>query len=163
MAHAEMTVPAILRAMAARVRQGWCQHRLQTPGGERVCAIGAYGAALHGNALLTPERFGGLRVVEVLAQQICADVNACPSRWIAGFGTRQVAEEMWATTLPGYRAWEHVVDWNNAPGQTAENVAAAMELAAVCEEQRAAGGDPTPGAGSEEPPVARQPAGWALV
>lgn len=125
-----MTVPETLRAMAAQVRQGWCQGLIRDPEG-RVCALGALLAVRHDAPGCQDEQ----AVIAALDRQISPFPP--PDLWLV---------------------WDRVVQWNNAPGQTGENVAAAMELAAICEEQRAAGAEPTIRAGSEETPAVRQQA-----
>lgn len=100
-----MTDAERLRYGAERVRHGWCQDRLWTDAGE-VCAVGAL---IHGTYL---------RAMHEVAHLVA---------YVAKAINRVGADD--------YDSWDHVVNWNNAEGQTAENVAQALELAAVLAEQ----------------------------
>lgn len=99
------TTADILRAAATRVRQGWCQHVLFDRRGG-VCALGAVAWA-HG-ARSTDEVF------------------RLPDSW-------QDDVTALSTTLRVHGV--NIVDWNNAREQTAENVAAGLEYAALVWEQ----------------------------
>lgn len=94
-----MTVPETLRAMAAKVRRGWCQRAAFTL--EGVCAVGALN--------FMKSRDGRVDWQSVIVALVAVLGHSCVS-----------PED----------AWLHVIKWNDAPGQTAENVALAMELAA---------------------------------
>jgi hypothetical protein len=100
----------ILRAAAARVRQGWCQHRLTDFKGG-VCAQGAMSVAAYGGPLAINWKL---------------DEDRELWRWIALLMVRMFGER------------REIYDWNNAPEQTAENVAQGLEYAALLWEQEQA-------------------------
>lgn len=128
-----MNTAEILRAAAQRVRQGWCQERL-TDYGRGVCAQGAVMEVMFGSPChitgptkddpdLRQDFLAVCRVFEPVHRVI---------------GAKQTG------TLTGA-----VRDWNNAKGQTAENVAAGLEMAAIIWEQQ----NQIATNGCEEPPV----------
>lgn len=97
----------ILRAAAARVREGWCQESYDLASGG-VCVYGAIAAVT------------GVRACSWhgLERYVCHPVIAAIRKAIGG--------EM---TIP---------EWNDAKGQTAENVAVGLEYAALLWEQEQA-------------------------
>lgn len=105
-----MNTAEILRAAAQRVRQGWCQHNMEDSSGG-VCAIGAVCDVMFGdpwhiiNMAKTEPDFIAVRLA--------------------------LAEPM----LSVFGEMREVKDWNNGTGQTAENVAQGLELAALLWEQ----------------------------
>ncbi len=103
-----MTTPEILRAAAAEVRKGWVRHIRHDDHGF-VCALGAIENAVAGRTLTMQE--------------------AIDHWW-------SVVEDSDAVvTLQRVVGAQRIAPWNNAYDQTAENVAATMELAAICSEQ----------------------------
>lgn len=104
-----MTTGEILRSAAARVRQGWCQHLLRV-GGSHVCALGALGVTPSFDIRLTTDQQAAvLAIVRALGLRSNDPDFVCP--------------------------YALVTVWNDAKGQTAENVAAGLEYAALVWEQ----------------------------
>lgn len=110
----DMNTAEILRAAAARVRQGWCQDQLDD--GIGVCAFGALNTVLHGHAHYIDADPKSLELAPLI-------MRACG---------------LPGPTRPPYvaEAIDAVIEWNNAEGQTAENVAAGLEYAALVWEQQ---------------------------
>lgn len=109
----------ILRAAARRVRQGWCQHGLTDYQGG-VCAQGAVMDVLWGN----PEH-------------LCASTENRADYRLLSEIFAPVHRALGATRSK--RPQPTVKNWNNAKGQTAENVAQTLELAAILwDEEQAA-------------------------
>lgn len=115
-----MNTAEILRAAAQRVRRGWCQNHL-ADGLGGVCAQGA--------------------VMEVM----WADPEYLSGREFKSPGLREDFKAITAVFGPVHEALgaNHsfiptsvIKDWNNASGQTAENVAATLELAAILWEEK---------------------------
>jgi hypothetical protein len=112
-----MTTQEVLRAAVTEVRRGWTQLRLEDEN-RRVCSLGAIGRVVFGQAY---------RLDTALVQDtIHALASVLPGRLPAPF----------------FSDLDAIVEWNNAEGRTAEEVALAFEFAALCEEQRAQGVDP---------------------
>lgn len=108
-----MTTPEQLRAAAGLVRGGWCQGFLVGPN-QHVCAVGALAAARFGH-----RHYG-----------VCAAAAESPALTALA---RALGAPDSRTSYP--ENWDYIVRWNNATGQTAENVAATMEYAALLIEQ----------------------------
>ena len=104
-----MNTAEILRAAAARVRQGWCQGSADDGNGG-VCAIGSIWAVTNSSVF---------------------DCSNWPIRQFLARAIGLSVDEHYCS-IPG---------WNDARGQTAENVAIAMEFAAVLWEQEQAQAD----------------------
>lgn len=111
-----MTLPDAYRAAAAKVREGWCQHILQNDRGD-VCALGGLSQALHG----TPFRVHKLEDVLPLAKAIRPDVE------------REITDPL----FPASPSLHVIVDWNNRPQRTAEEVATLFEATALFLEEEA--------------------------
>lgn len=108
-----MTVPEVLRAAAQGVRQGWCQNQLQI--GFDRCAIGWVLYVLD-----TRSRYGFIQrsLLETNVRAAVINALALPERI-----------EVWPD---GYREKRCPIPaWNDAPGQTAENVALGLEYSAI--------------------------------
>jgi hypothetical protein len=103
------TTGDILRAAAARVRRGWCQGQLDDGKGN-VCAVGAIMYS-HSEPDILPLRDVVVRALALpVPPLIGSEVEPdCP-----------------------------IPIWNDAPGQTAANVAAGLEYAALVWEQEQA-------------------------
>jgi hypothetical protein len=115
-----MNTAEILRAAAERVRQGWCQEVIRSARG--VCAIGAIGVA------------GGM---------IRGDAECVFNAHKETLRHLQRALNLPAVTdvknpLPFYLCTGPIGKWNDGFDQTAENVAAGLEFAAVVWEQEQA-------------------------
>lgn len=110
-----MTTPELLRAAAGEVRNGWTQGIRHDGDTGNVCALGALENAAWKN-------------------------GAAPQHWADG--TWDAVQALGRVIGPPHCYGEGVTykiaHWNNAPDQTAENVAVAMEYAALCAEQEAA-------------------------
>lgn len=104
-----MNTAEILRAAAGRVRQGWTQFIREDHG--RFCALGAISVVDSGNSYRDEQ----------------------PSMIATTHAAR-------ALRLPfnNYGQRAAVATWNNADGQTAENVAVGLEYAALLWEQEQA-------------------------
>ena len=127
-----MTVPEILRQAAVEVRKGWTRFTREDAQG-RVCALGALDRASGASRswvafaeYLKPE------AVDALAAALGVVLARVP--WVGA-------------PIPNA---DPIALWNNAPDQTAENVATTMEFAAVLAEQAA--GAATRSAPQEEAP-----------
>lgn len=105
----------ILRAAAARVRQGWCQGGLVDRHGH-VCAIGAIQTVLG---------FAGAWTYPDLERE-----QSVRDAVIRALALPQLADKTteWPAECP-------IPIWNDAEGQTAENVALGLEYAAILWEQ----------------------------
>lgn len=123
MTKAEM-IP-VLRAGAARIRTlGWLRGQLSNEGGS-ACAVGALGFALGFPRVPAPMWWGEGCIATCLdILQEVTRVLALPPAAVIG---RRGAE-----------IWDAVVEWNNADGQTAENVATGLEYTALVLEQEVA-------------------------
>lgn len=119
-----MNTAEMLRTAAKHVRRGWCQEVLSNANGE-VCAVGALNYVHHHDPF-----HGYGNDVPALAR-VVAEALGLPVD--AAFAYAAVPD--WHYALA-------VVDWNNDPGQTAENVAAGLEFAAIIVE--ASGVTPAP-------------------
>jgi hypothetical protein len=103
-----MLISEVLKAGAERVRQGWCQYALEDYRGG-VCAQGAI-----------------LSVTEGCANPFFHK-SVTAINWVRfGRATDYINRAINSSDI---------TRWNNAPGQTAENVAQALELAAILAEQ----------------------------
>lgn len=116
----QKTTAGVLRAAAQIVRRGWCQGSYDNNDyihhkPDRFCAKGAIGLVMFGNS--TGELYNDTVVApvyDVLLRAVGDDRS-----WLA---VRSVG------ACP-------IVQWNDATDQTAENVAQAMEFAAILWEQ----------------------------
>lgn len=106
-----MTIAERLRVAEARIRQGWCQGALDNGEGG-VCAFGALLVAFEAEPLT-----------------IFKPGEAAQYRLAVDSLSRAIGLPLGET--------HSIVRWNNAPEQTAENVAAGFALAAVLAEQEA--------------------------
>ncbi len=124
-----MTVPDILRAAAGEVRKGWTRF-VRRNSDDEVCALGALdrvvGSTYVGEKVIAVEsvEFANpaavaalLRVIMPAAQPIPQDPRYYRIGDRVSFGGTLIA------------------DWNNAPERTAEDVAIAMEFAALVVDQ----------------------------
>ena len=106
-----MTTGEILRAAAARVRQGWCRYLLHS--GDSVCALGALNVAESRPACSSHVFISEAAAVIARALHLPQDLEVHDS----------------------HRASASVAAWNNAKDQTTENVAAGLEYAALVWEE----------------------------
>lgn len=108
----ELTVPDVLRRAATRVRQKWCQGSYRDDSGG-VCALGAIEELI----LSSEPRRSGIDdyFLAVVAEDAIEHGLCLPT------------DELRHRPVPL---------WNDAPGQTAENVACGLELAALLYEQK---------------------------
>jgi hypothetical protein len=105
-----MLASKILRKAAQRVQKGWCQHALDDGRGG-VCVLGAMLWAAEG---IADPFFRGL--------SLNVDLDWDRFTHIQEYLSRTLSDR-------------NIVGWNNSRDQTAENVAQALELAAVLAEQ----------------------------
>jgi hypothetical protein len=105
-----MTTGEILRAAAARVRQGWTQGDYYDPSTDSVCAVGALCAVR------------GCDMTDSMEINLAVGAVHC-SR----------AHHLLMKVTNTVNRFVHI--WNDMEGQTAENVAAAFERAAVLADQ----------------------------
>jgi hypothetical protein len=107
-----MNNPKILRDAATIVRNGWMQQMYYDRRTDKSCAMGSIGRAiLHNEG----------QPVDLRAVLMAADADSA----------RPMVDAV--KSLIGNR---HIIDWNDAPGQTAKNVAHTLELAAALLEEQ---------------------------
>ena len=135
-----MKISALLLDAAARIRQGWVQ--LKFSDGPRVCAtIAIYDASMARELDYRAKR--AARTLPLLPA--CYEAPSAPWADTALRYLRRAAGDF-EVPVPGspwFSNQDFVINLNDRPGQTAENIAALMELAAILAEQDECAGVPT--------------------